>query len=249
MTVNSLKTNTAKPKETNSEVKVKSVKPKTEMKPKESVEPKKIRTISAQSKNTPRESAKASLRTPVKTENKDTIKKTVTKDQTRLLVNRVNDVTAPKSNQQPTIKKSQFQYTNKIANRRSRPMSKQPTVRKMLTEKEKEERKTARSTAVRRAWALEKKLVELGGGSRNWTQDERKIILSGKRVPSYEGHHIRNVADHNLRFASDPRNIVFIKDEQHDNLHKLGDATTGNLIDREEMIQKAEQYLNQSNRN
>ena len=83
----------------------------------------------------------------------------------------------------------------------------------------------ARGTAIDRAWREEKALVEAGGGTRNWTQAERDLILSTKNKnltsvmsrAGYTGHHINSVELGSLgqKWKGDPRNIVFLPNSNH----------------------------------
>ena len=85
-----------------------------------------------------------------------------------------------------------------------------------------------RSTAINRAWKDEKALVQAGGGTRNWTAAERKIITETKggsaQISSkmsqagYTGHHINSVKGNGAlgtNWAGDPRNIVFLQNDKH----------------------------------
>ncbi|WP_232965731.1 RHS repeat-associated core domain-containing protein [Pseudomonas palleroniana] len=84
-----------------------------------------------------------------------------------------------------------------------------------------------RGTAINRAWGEERDLVSRGGGSRNWTPDERKLILETKsnaRLNSkmskagYTGHHINSVEGNGAlgkAWKGDPRNIVFLQNAKH----------------------------------
>ncbi|WP_275377682.1 RHS repeat-associated core domain-containing protein [Xenorhabdus bovienii] len=85
----------------------------------------------------------------------------------------------------------------------------------------------ARGTAINRAWGQERVLVEAGGGSRNWSDEEVKIIKETKsngKLSSimsqrgYTGHHINSVKGNGTlggAWKGDPRNIVFLQNGKH----------------------------------
>lgn len=86
----------------------------------------------------------------------------------------------------------------------------------------------ARATAIHRAWAQEKMLVEATGrGTRNWTPAEidlikntkSKDLLSVMSRQGYTGHHINSVEHGALgtKWRGDPRNIVFLENPDHPN--------------------------------
>jgi len=96
----------------------------------------------------------------------------------------------------------------------------------------------ARSSAISRAWVQEKALLQDGGaGTRNWTAQERDLILKtpNKSLTSvmsragYTGHHINSVEGNGTlgsKWQGDPRNIVFLKNHNHPdkfNEHVHGD--------------------------
>lgn len=122
-----------------------------------------------------------------------------------------------------------------------------------------------RNTAIKRAWAQEKALIEqTGRGTRPWTQAEMDLIKStpNDRLSSvmtkagYTGHHINSVENSALgaRWEGDPRNIVFLQNHEHpsginEHVHSnqghggtTRNKTTGRLIDREATLK---QRLNQ----
>ncbi|WP_237141784.1 RHS repeat-associated core domain-containing protein [Pseudomonas fluorescens] len=84
-----------------------------------------------------------------------------------------------------------------------------------------------RGTAINRAWGEERDLVLRGGGSRNWTDEERELIKNTKsnaRLNSkmskagYTGHHINSVEGNGAlgkAWKGDPRNIVFLQNSKH----------------------------------
>uniref|UniRef100_UPI00247FC099 RHS repeat-associated core domain-containing protein n=1 Tax=Oceanospirillum beijerinckii TaxID=64976 RepID=UPI00247FC099 len=118
----------------------------------------------------------------------------------------------------------------------------------------------SRSTAINRAWALEKALIEKTGvGTRNWSDQELELIKSteNKKLTSvmskagYTGHHINSVegnGDLGNKWKGDPRNIVFLQNHNHpssfnEHVHSpqghrgtTRNSTNGRLIDREAMI-------------
>ena len=118
----------------------------------------------------------------------------------------------------------------------------------------------ARGTAIDRAWREEKALVEAGGGTRNWTQAERDLILNTKNKnltsvmsgAGYTGHHINSVELGSLgqKWKGDPRNIVFLPNSNHpggvdEHLHsnqghrgRWTNLGRGRLIDRRAMLQQ-----------
>lgn len=118
----------------------------------------------------------------------------------------------------------------------------------------------ARATAISRAWAQEKQLVEAGHpGTRAWTQAEQDLI---KNTPNsqltsvmsqagYTGHHINSVEGNGAlgpAWKGDPRNIVWLQNHNHpsgvnEHVHALQghrgntqNSTKGRLIDRERML-------------
>ena len=113
-----------------------------------------------------------------------------------------------------------------------------------------------RRTAITRAWAQEKALLQNGGkGTRAWTAEERALILNtpNSKLASvmskagYTGHHINSVEGNGslgAKWKGDPRNIVFLQNGDHPsgiNEHIHGprghrgttrNPTNGRLIDR-----------------
>lgn len=96
---------------------------------------------------------------------------------------------------------------------------------------------TARKTAVNDAWKMEQQLVrERGFGTRDWDDDELKLLLDGKKVPGYRGHHMTSVSA-DLTKAADHRNIQFLTKQQHDDIHRQNGGfrvpiTSDRVIDR-----------------
>lgn len=96
-----------------------------------------------------------------------------------------------------------------------------------------------RRKAVRDAWKLESELVKATGkGTRDWTQKQLERLKQGKKIPNYQGHHIRDVSSHSIKWIGDPRNIAFVTPREHFELHggSFHNPTTGKLLDRERMI-------------
>lgn len=99
-----------------------------------------------------------------------------------------------------------------------------------------------RQKAVRDAWKQEADLVKATGqGTREWKPHEIRSLTKEQKVAGYEGHHMRSVNGHSPKWAADPRNIEFVTRQEHLQRHS-GDfhmPTTGNLIDRQKMINMA----------
>ncbi|WP_064792215.1 hypothetical protein [Shewanella woodyi] len=119
-----------------------------------------------------------------------------------------------------------------------------------------------RGTAINRAWAQEKSLIQKTGmGTRNWTSSEIDMISNtpSARLTStmsragYTGHHINSAegnGDLGQKWKGDSRNIVFLQNHNHssgvnEHVHSLQvhrgsttNSTNGRLIDREAMIDK-----------
>lgn len=76
-----------------------------------------------------------------------------------------------------------------------------------------------RRKAVALAWKNEKDLVLNGKGTRNWTQNEQKEIISTGKTKGYQGHHMKSVDGHNSK-AGDPNNIQFLSRSEHLAAHK-----------------------------
>lgn len=75
-----------------------------------------------------------------------------------------------------------------------------------------------RRKAVANAWKNERNLVKDGSGTRDWTvSEQREILLTGK-AKGYEGHHMRDVSNHNS-LAGDPNNIQFLNRKEHLQAH------------------------------
>ena len=75
--------------------------------------------------------------------------------------------------------------------------------------------KSARSSAVRKAWKNEVALVEsTGKGTRNWTTNEIDELLNTGKVKGYVGHHMKSVKGY-PELAGDPLNIQFLTRKEH----------------------------------
>lgn len=94
----------------------------------------------------------------------------------------------------------------------------------------------ARRTAVRQAWAMERKLVQqTGAGSREWTASQTRELIATGRVRGFQGHHIRDVQNHTAD-AGNPDNISFLTRAEHADVHRATGGTrgttSGDLVDR-----------------
>ena len=79
--------------------------------------------------------------------------------------------------------------------------------------------KSARSTAVRKAWKNEVALVESRGfGTRSWSDAEIVELLSTGKVKGYVGHHMKSVKGY-PELAGDPLNIQFLTKKEHFQAH------------------------------
>ena len=94
----------------------------------------------------------------------------------------------------------------------------------------------ARQRAVRQAWAIERGFLRSGKEtSMKLSTKECDELLKTGRVSGWEGHHINSASVDNLKLASDPSNIFFVKGRQaHLDLHggNWKNETSGPLIDR-----------------
>jgi hypothetical protein len=84
----------------------------------------------------------------------------------------------------------------------------------------KQELNNMRRTAVRQAWAAERRLVMPPGGlgTREWTAAEITELRATGRVKGYVGHHMFNVANYPW-FARNPENIEFLSYSEHYSQH------------------------------
>ena len=86
------------------------------------------------------------------------------------------------------------------------------------------ELRNARKRGVDRGWALEKRAVLEGKGSRDWTPEQQKELVEKNSVSHYEGHHMRSVAygetrEEQIRIAADGNNIQFLEKSESNNEH------------------------------
>lgn len=83
---------------------------------------------------------------------------------------------------------------------------------------EEEERRrlltNARQSAVRNAWKDEQARVREGMGTRDWTVEEQKELLSNGSVHGYEGQHMKCVRKYPSQ-AGNPNNIQFLTEDEH----------------------------------
>ncbi len=97
-----------------------------------------------------------------------------------------------------------------------------------------------RDKGVKLAWRYEKADVEMGGkGSSNWSEAQRKEILSKGKVRGQEGHHINSVAEHPDE-QTNPNNIRFLSRKKHLEHHNgdFRNSTSGKMIDKNKMLQR-----------
>lgn len=93
-----------------------------------------------------------------------------------------------------------------------------------LTAQQSKDISNARSRAVRQAWAKEKEFVQQGNGTRDWTPEQQRDIISKGRVGGFEGHHMRSVScgetyESRLKIAGDKNNIQFLERTKANNEH------------------------------
>lgn len=79
--------------------------------------------------------------------------------------------------------------------------------------------------AVRAAWILERQLVRVGKGTRDWTPEQQRDILDPSRGKAYdddgkafEGHHMKSVESF-PEYQGDSENIQFLSRSEHLNAH------------------------------
>ena len=78
-----------------------------------------------------------------------------------------------------------------------------------------------RKTAAE-AWENEKRLVEEGQGTRDWTAEEQEELLNAdyrKGVQDYKGHHMKSVSEDPTE-AGNPENIQFLSMKEHQKAHE-----------------------------
>ena len=93
-----------------------------------------------------------------------------------------------------------------------------------LTQEQEKDIARARQRAVYQAWSQEKKYVEQGKGTRDWTPEQQKEILETNRVSGYEGHHMRSVSSgktyqEKMEIAGDKNNIQMLEKTRENNEH------------------------------
>ena len=95
--------------------------------------------------------------------------------------------------------------------------------------------KALRQRAVRDAWKMERRLVEITNqGTRDWTPAEIQELLKTGEIKGYQGHHIKSVNKY-PQYAGDQRNIEFVTENEHlINRHRnnFKNDTDGEFIDR-----------------
>ncbi|WP_315076410.1 hypothetical protein [uncultured Clostridium sp.] len=102
-----------------------------------------------------------------------------------------------------------------------------------------------RQKAVDGAWKQEKELVvDTGKGSRDWSDEEKVILIENGKVPGYEGQHMKSAKAY-PDFVDNPDNIQFLKgrymdDNEHITAHEVNyqnptnwyyDPNTGVFVD------------------
>ena len=93
--------------------------------------------------------------------------------------------------------------------------------------------KSARSSAVRKAWKNEYNAVKNTGiGSRDWTPWEKEELLRTGKVSGYVGHHMKSVKGY-PELAGDPNNIQFLTRKNHFLAHEMNwrNITHGRYIE------------------
>jgi RHS repeat-associated protein len=115
--------------------------------------------------------------------------------------------------------------------------------RKIVTAAERELFSRARKDAVKEAWQMERRILKEQGPEKMTivlTKAEQDELIKTGKVTGWYGHHINNVADHDLAMARDPNNIKFVKGikahlEEHGN--NFGNATSGPLMERSRILE------------
>lgn len=77
---------------------------------------------------------------------------------------------------------------------------------------------SARRSAVAKAWANERALIQQGKGTRNWTKSQQAQILSTGRCKGFFGHHKLSVKN-NPDQAGNVDNIQFLNKKEHIEAH------------------------------
>lgn len=83
-----------------------------------------------------------------------------------------------------------------------------------LTPEQRKQLTAERQKAVRQAWKEEKQRVLEGKGTRQWTNAEKKELISRGSVSGYDGHHMKSVSKY-PQFAGDSKNIQFLTEKEH----------------------------------
>lgn len=76
----------------------------------------------------------------------------------------------------------------------------------------------SRKQGVDRYWAREKKLVQMGMGTRDWTPEQQRELLEHGSISGIEGHHMLNAAAH-PEHADNPDNIQPLTEKEHLDAH------------------------------
>ena len=92
----------------------------------------------------------------------------------------------------------------------------------MMTKAEKNKIRAQAQKAINEAWEKEKERALKGLQTRDWTDEEFEILKDKKKVPDYEGHHMKSVMAY-PEYAGDPDNIQFLKQEREKGKLKNGD--------------------------
>ena len=91
-----------------------------------------------------------------------------------------------------------------------------------MTKYEKNKLKYQAHKAVEEAWEREFERALKGLQTRVWTDEEFELLKNKKKVPGYEGHHMKSVKAY-PEYAGDPDNIQFLKQIREDGQTKDGD--------------------------
>ncbi len=91
-----------------------------------------------------------------------------------------------------------------------------------MTKKEIRKLRAQAYKAVNEAWEREFERSKKGLQTRDWTDEEFELLKEGKKIPGYEGHHMKSVMAY-PEYAGDPDNIQFLKQIREDGQTKDGD--------------------------
>ena len=86
--------------------------------------------------------------------------------------------------------------------------------KKQMNVEEKKRLNYERQKAVREAWNKEKSLVQVGQGTRDWSQTDQKQLIDKGRVKGYDGHHMKSVSNY-PQYAGESENIQFLTEKEH----------------------------------